>query len=69
MGQKLLEAIFGDQAVRTLAARAREELVERVERLLREEAARFETLLDVAAPDADAFARLHSAVDAVRRAS
>ena len=30
LGQKVLEAIFGDQAVRTLAARAREDLLERV---------------------------------------
>ena len=67
--QKLLEAIFGDQAVRTLAARAREELVERVERLLKQDAARFERLLEAAAPDADAFARLHAATAAVRRAS
>ena len=69
VAQKLLEAIFGDQAVRTLASRAREELVERVERLLKEDAARFERLLDAAAPDADAFARLHAATDAVRRAA
>jgi hypothetical protein len=69
VGQKLLEAIFGDQAVRTLAARAREDLVERVDRLLREDAARFESLLDSVAPEADAFARLHAATDAVRRAS
>ena len=32
VGQKVLEAVFGDQAVRTLAARARERLLERVER-------------------------------------
>ena len=69
VGQKLLEAILGDQAVRTLAARAREDLVERVERLLREDARRFEALLDEAAPDAAAYARLHAAIDAVRRAS
>jgi hypothetical protein len=69
VGQKLLEAIFGDQAVRTLASRAREELVERVDRLLRADAARFEAVLDEAGPDADAFARLHAAADAVRRAS
>ena len=69
VGQKLLEAIFGDQAVRTLASRAREDLVERVERLLDDEAARFQALLDAAAPDAEAFARLHAATDAVRRAA
>jgi hypothetical protein len=69
LGQKVLEAIFGDQAVRTLAARAREDLLERVDALLREEAGRFHALLDGAVPDADAFARLHGAVDAIRRAA
>ena len=69
VGQKVLEAIFGDQAVRTLASRAREDLIERVDRLLRGEAARFHALLDEAVPEADAFARLHGAVDAVRRAA
>ena len=42
VGQKVLEAIFGDQAVRDARrARAREDLLERVERLLDAEAARF----------------------------
>ena len=39
--QKVLEAIFGDQAIRTLAARARENLLTRVDELLDKEAARF----------------------------
>jgi len=39
--QKVLEAIFGDQAVRTLARDARRELLERVERLLLAEERRF----------------------------
>ncbi|WP_438874583.1 ABC transporter [Symbioplanes lichenis] len=39
--QKVLEAIFGDQAIRTLAARAREDLLARVNVLLDTEAARF----------------------------
>jgi energy-coupling factor transporter ATP-binding protein EcfA2 len=69
LSQKLLEAIFGDQAVRTLAAQAREDLFARVERLLREDAARFDSVLDDAAPEADSFARLHGAVDAIRRAA
>jgi len=69
VGQKVLEAIFGDQAVRTLAARAREELIERVDRLLRAEAKRFDVVLDAAAPEADSFAGLHAAVDAIRRAA
>ena len=69
VGQKVLEAIFGDQAVRTLAARAREDLLARIERLLREDAARFDALLDEAAPEAESFARLHEAVAAIRRAA
>jgi energy-coupling factor transporter ATP-binding protein EcfA2 len=69
LSQKVLEAIFGDQAVRTLAAQAREDLFARVERLLREEAARFDALIDEAAPEAESFARLHGAVDAIRRAA
>jgi len=69
LSQKMLEAIFGDQAVRALAAQAREDLFARVERLLREDAARFDALLDEAAPEAESFARLHGAVDAIRRAA
>jgi energy-coupling factor transporter ATP-binding protein EcfA2 len=69
LSQKVLEAIFGDQAVRTLAARAREDLFARVERLLREDAARFDALLDEAAPEAESFARLHGAVESIRRAA
>jgi energy-coupling factor transporter ATP-binding protein EcfA2 len=69
LSQKVLEAIFGDQAVRTLAAQAREDLFARVESLLREDSARFDALLDEAAPEADTFARLHAAVDAIRRAA
>jgi energy-coupling factor transporter ATP-binding protein EcfA2 len=69
LSQKVLEAIFGDQAVRTLAAQAREDLFARVEHLLREDAARFDAILDEAAPEADSFARLHGAVDAIRRAA
>jgi hypothetical protein len=69
IGQKLLEAIFGDQAVRTLAARAREDLLERAEQLLRADAVRFDELLDATAPDAESVARLHGSLDAVRRAA
>jgi hypothetical protein len=39
--QKVLEAVFGDQAIRTLAARARTELVARFDELLDAEAARY----------------------------
>jgi len=67
LGQKVLEAIFGDQAVRALAAKARENLVERVRRLLDAEAARFEALLDAVAPEPDTPERLRAAAASVRR--
>jgi energy-coupling factor transporter ATP-binding protein EcfA2 len=50
VSQKLLEAIFGDQAVRDLAARARADLLQRVGGLLDAEANRFHRLLDPVAP-------------------
>jgi hypothetical protein len=65
-GQKVLEAIFGDQAVRALAAKARENLVERVRRVLDGEAARFHGLLEPIGPDPDAPQRLAAAVAAIR---
>jgi hypothetical protein len=48
--QKLLEAIFGDQAVRSLAAKARDDLLERVDRLLLDDSDRFLALVDAAVP-------------------
>jgi energy-coupling factor transporter ATP-binding protein EcfA2 len=50
LGQRLLEAVFGDAAVRSLAARARTDLAERAERLLGAEQARFAALVADAAP-------------------
>lgn len=50
LGQRLLEAVFGDAAVRSLAARAREDLAERAERLLGAEHERFTALVALAAP-------------------
>lgn len=44
-GQKLLEAVFGDQAIRALAAKARADLVARADALVAEELARFAALL------------------------
>ncbi len=46
IGQKLLEAVFGDQAVRSMAERAKRSLEERVGALLDEERARYRSLLD-----------------------
>jgi len=62
VGQRVLEAIFGDQAVRMLAAQAREDLLVRVRDLLAGERARFDRLLAAAAPDPDAAGRLDAAL-------
>jgi hypothetical protein len=51
LGQKLLEAVFGDQAVRTLAERARKDLERRVNDLLGRERDRYLHLLDTLALD------------------
>jgi predicted GTPase len=72
LGQKLLEAVFGDQAVRTLADRARSKLEVRVRELLDDERARYLTLLDSLEIDPDAANRLRTAartVDDLRFAS
>ena len=61
LGQKLLEAVFGDQAVRRLAARAREDLSARVDVLLAEERARHERVLDDLGVVPDSAEKLRSA--------
>jgi hypothetical protein len=64
VSHKLLEAIFGDSAVRELATKARANLADRVEALLDAERARFGALVDAAAPQPGAAIRLRSALDA-----
>ncbi|RBY75716.1 ABC transporter [Blastococcus sp. TF02-09] len=61
VGQRVLEAVFGDSAVRSLAARARADLERRADRLLTDERARFDELVAQAAPPPDAVARLRAA--------
>jgi energy-coupling factor transporter ATP-binding protein EcfA2 len=68
LSQKLLEAIFGDQAVRTLAARARERLMARVRTLLDEEAHRFERVLDPVTPPRGQLDDLDAAVRELQQA-
>jgi hypothetical protein len=68
LSQKVLEAVFGDQAVRTLAARARERLTARVRSLLEEEAGRFHRVLEPLAPRAGQLDALDDALAAVERA-
>ncbi|HLN79228.1 MAG TPA: ABC transporter [Nocardioidaceae bacterium] len=54
IGQKLLEAVFGDQAVRRLAAQARKDLNSRVGELLDTERQRYVDVLDELEIDPDA---------------
>jgi len=61
LGQKLLEAVFGDQAVRTLAERARTDLERRTGALYEAERRRFTDLLDSLALDGAAPDRLRNA--------
>jgi hypothetical protein len=62
VGQRLLEAVFGDAAVRSLATRARADLQTRVDALLRYEQDRFEALVAAAAPPPRAAEELRAAV-------
>jgi hypothetical protein len=50
LAQKILEAVFGDQAVRHLAERARRDVNARVEQLLQQEQARYSILLGANQP-------------------
>jgi hypothetical protein len=68
LGQRLLEAVFGDAAVRSLAARAREDLQARADGLLRYEQGRFDALVDEAGPTPDAAAELRAAAAALTAA-
>jgi hypothetical protein len=61
VGQKLLEAVFGDQAVRSLAERARRALEVRLRELMDAEEARFTTLVDGLGLDPDAPEQLRRA--------
>jgi hypothetical protein len=72
VNQKVLEAVFGDTAVRTLADQARADLLDRVEDLLDAEAARFIGLVDAAAPAAGSATSLQAALadfEGARRAA
>jgi hypothetical protein len=69
VGQKLLEAVFGDQAVRRLAAAAREDLELRVTELMNVERARFLEVLDdlgIAESDVDRLRETSRRVDDLR---
>ena len=72
LGQKLLEAVFGDQAVRRLAEHARQDLAARVNELYDAEAARFSTVLDdlgISSTDTDALWEASRSVGRLRASS
>ena len=68
VGQKLLEAVFGDDAVRRMSASARRNLDERAGELLAWHAAAFRTELSTLQLDAGAPDRLHDALLDLARA-
>ncbi len=65
---RVLEAVFGDQAVRSLAASARKDLVRRIDSLMDGERARVQSLLDAAGVRSDRAEGLRRAVRAVEGA-
>ncbi|NNG20325.1 GTPase domain-containing protein [Naumannella sp. ID2617S] len=68
LAQRVLEAVFGDDAVRRLAERAKEDLDARVSALLAHELERYHHLLDGISSSEDSAARLRSALADVRAA-
>jgi energy-coupling factor transporter ATP-binding protein EcfA2 len=62
VGQRVLEAVFGDAAVRSLATDAREDLQGRVDGLLRYEQERFDARVRAAAPPREAAGEVRAAV-------
>lgn len=68
LAQRLLEAVFGDQAVRAMALKARESLLGRVEELYADQRARFDATLQEVAVSEDALAELEAAAAAVEAA-
>ncbi|MEU6072416.1 GTPase domain-containing protein [Micromonospora sp. NPDC047074] len=63
--QTVLQAIFGDQAVRTLATKARADLLDRVRALLNDEATRYLDRTEQARPAMDTAAALRRAAHGV----
>lgn len=62
VGQRLLEAVFGEDAVRRLAKTAREDLHARCQKLLQAEQERFLSRLDTSAGVASDVLAGHAAV-------
>ena len=66
VGTKLLESIFGEDAVRRMATRARTDLLERMSGLLTEHAQPFTAVLEETDPQADA-EDIHRAAEQVQK--
>ncbi len=66
--QRVLEAIFGDDAVRRMATRAREDLVERTTEFLGADAAVFEMVMDELGVSGESPREIRDSFTAVRRA-
>ena len=66
VGTKLLESIFGEDAVRRMATRARTDLLERMADLLTEHAQPFTEVLEETDPQADA-EDIHRAAEQVQK--
>jgi hypothetical protein len=66
--QKVLEAVFGDQAIRTLARKARDDLLSRVDAVLDAEAGRFLRMLPTLGLDLPPAQRLRETAEQVERA-
>jgi len=68
LAQRILEAVFGDQAIRRLAQTAKDDLDARVQALLADELVRYHKVLDGLAVDSDQSERLRAAAAAVELA-
>ncbi len=68
LSQRLLEALFGDEAVRTLTTAARNDLLQRLDGLLRAEAQRFQALARSEAPSLQQTEALRAAVARLQEA-
>ena len=68
LAQRVLEAVFGDQAIRRLAQKAKDDLDARVQALLADELVRYHMILNGLGVESDQSTRLRQAARAVRPA-
>jgi hypothetical protein len=68
LAQRVLEAVFGDQAVRRLAETAKEDLDARIQALMADELLRYHAVLEALQLDAEQPDRLRAAAQEVQRA-